>query len=163
MRFRLSPSQQQKVVLCETKFHLVSWAHTDLSICSAGETGRKSWVCNFRATLCSDNKHVAVSLLYILLPSGYNQELLQSCAFSLFQSQMETSLPRVPDAGNQFLCVFPYLPKLQNRTPLWGPSPTVCFKLKTNRFPIQPLRFKFQWKCRGNQMWEYRRVMNISS
>lgn len=62
---------------------------------------------------------------------------------------METSLPGVPDAGDQLLCVFLYLDKLQNRIPLWGQSPAVCFKLKTNTFLIQPLRFKFQWKCRG--------------
>lgn len=52
--------------------------------------------------------------------------------------------------------------KSQNRIPLKGLNPTTRFKRRTNNFLTWVLRFRFQGKCRVNQMWKYRRVMNIS-
>lgn len=87
----------------------------------------------------------------------------QSRAFSLRQSpakchSLEFQMLKI--SSSVFIS---YLHKSQNRIPLRGTSPTVCFKCKTNKFLTRVLRFRFGWKCWVNQMWKYQRVMNISS
>lgn len=124
--------------------------------------------CNFPTTLCSGNKNATVSLslhfFFSIPPSIIFQpkQSKQSCAFSLFQSQMKCHSQEFQMLEISSFVFISYLCESQNRIPLKGISPTVCFKCKTNKFLSRVLRFRVQWKCRVNQMWKYHRVMNIS-
>lgn len=124
--------------------------------------------CEISGQICSNNKwkKATVILLYfsdtspaIIIQPEQSQRMH---AFSLFQSQMKCHSQEFQMLEISSFVFIPYLHKSQNRIPLKGISPTVCFKCKTNKFPTQVLRFRFQWKCRVNQMWKYHRAMNIS-
>lgn len=87
------------------------------------------------------------------------KESKQSCAFSPKWKCQSQEFQKLEISSFVFIS---YLHKSQNRIPLKGRSPTMRFKRRTNNFLTWVLRFRFQWKCRVNQMWKYRRVMNIS-
>lgn len=105
---------------------------------------------SFQATLCSDNKNATEfqppPVFFNMSPSIIVQpkQSKQRCAFSLFLSQMKCHSQEFQMLEISFFVFIPYLHKSQNRIPLRGISPMVCFKCKTNKFLTRVLRFRFQ-------------------
>lgn len=167
-------SQQLNVLLLSRETNIskccFSWSHFGLSLSTGVESDFAVFPDNVlwfqgKSALTIKRKATVILLYFsdtspaIITQPEQSQRMR---AFSLFQSQMKCHSQEFQMLEISSFVFIPYLHKSQNRIPLKGISPTVCFKCKTNKFPTRVLRFRFQWKCRVNQMWKYHRAMNIS-